>query len=285
MILAQGALAVPTFPGLPDVGWAFDDGSGNTATAIAGTDATIGGTEGVDFIWSTDTMFPGDGHSIRMIAHPGYGIDMGQPALPKGANAVSDFTLSLRLNVPPVGANWDSIISDITSSDGSTVDRGSFIFNSSGNTGVGTNYRIGQVGVWHADGAFYNTADTGVDITGGVWHHLAFISENEGAAMQIYVDGVQVLSTNYASQSGGFTQAYDSSCIADSGCPNHPGGTGDHYLRFIDEPMFYYRALTFDEIGWLATNPIGSAPPIPEPASLALVGLGGLLLLRRRRRA
>jgi len=50
---------------------------------------------------------------------------------------------------------------------------------------------------------------------------------------------------------------------------------GNYFLGDIDELRIYSRALTADEISTLYT--------IPEPATLSLLALGGIALLRKRK--
>jgi hypothetical protein len=59
------------------------------------------------------------------------------------------------------------------------------------------------------------------------------------------------------------------------------------WIGGIDEYALWDTALTRDEIGWLYQNPLAGLPGayIPEPATSALFALGGLALLRRRRKS
>ena len=68
-----------------------------------------------------------------------------------------------------------------------------------------------------------------------------------------------------------------------------PFGMGRYYNRLsgvlngaLDDVQVYDQALSDDDVTFLHANP-GSAIAIPEPSALALLGLGTLSLLRRRR--
>jgi len=54
------------------------------------------------------------------------------------------------------------------------------------------------------------------------------------------------------------------------------------YEGLLDDLQYYDQALVLEDVQTLYNNP---GTVIPEPASLALLGLGGLLVASRRRRA
>ena len=99
-----------------------------------------------------------------------------------------------------------------------------------------------------------------------VYNHWAIVVDGSGATknIKIYLNGDEVLSetdTSYAiafSKFGGWT-----------------GATSNNYDGVIDELYIYNEAISEATVQAL----------VPEPGSLALLGLGGLCLLRRRRMA
>lgn len=106
------------------------------------------------------------------------------------------------------------------------------------------------------------------------WHHVAIVAKG-GDELQVWVDGVMVDDTNWAPGENAISVG-GRLVLGAERANGHRGYTG-----LLDDVAFFNRALTQAEIEGIAAGTIA----IPEPASLALVGIGGLLMLCRRRAA
>jgi hypothetical protein len=104
----------------------------------------------------------------------------------------------------------------------------------------------------------------------GSWHHVAYVGDENGVA--IYIDGVK---------SGG-----DTSLVASTYNGQMEIGGSTRFSEYVDVQLddlaIWDEALTEARIIELAAG--GSVIPIPEPSSTALLGLGGLALILRRRK-
>lgn len=116
-------------------------------------------------------------------------------------------------------------------------------------------------------------------IDDGQWHHVAATFSDDGSPVvedvKLYVDGV--LQTTFTS--GPNAPAINTSGINTVTLAGSQMLTDDRSVNgLLDETAIWSRVLSEQEIIDLAGGAV-----IPEPASLALLGLGGMLVTRRRR--
>ena len=113
----------------------------------------------------------------------------------------------------------------------------------------------GSAGVW------FGSSETPA-LDDGEWHHVAFTYDSAEGRIRSYTDGFV----------GSVENSYDGAILAS----DDPLliGSGRKPWDGIDNVMIFDRALSPEEIAVLA---------IPEPATMLILGLGGLLISRRRR--
>ncbi|MBN2063244.1 MAG: PEP-CTERM sorting domain-containing protein [Sedimentisphaerales bacterium] len=118
-------------------------------------------------------------------------------------------------------------------------------------------------------------------MTAGVWHHMAATSD--GTTLSLYLDKQLVNTLDMAGTSTDTSLAYDTDVNGDSyawtvsrgmynNVNDNPGEAHvDRFRGLVDEVAFSDEAL----------NPSNFV--VPEPATMAILGVGSLLAMRRRR--
>jgi len=119
---------------------------------------------------------------------------------------------------------------------------------------------------WYAPGAEYVRVDLPEDQVEGIWSHWAFTKDATTGDMKIYQNGVEIATA------GGKTALLNGSGITAARIGMHVGGIfGFHGM--LSDVRLYDRALSQSEV----------MAVVPEPATICLLGLGGLVLLRKKR--
>lgn len=103
------------------------------------------------------------------------------------------------------------------------------------------------------------------------WNHIVVVFEGTGNGTTLYLNG--------ATATGGDASAFNFNALAQGLDPNVlSAGLAGH----LDEVQIFDAAITSTEVNNL--NIGNSIVPVPEPSSAALLGLGGLALILRRRK-
>jgi len=179
--------------------------------------------------------------------------DLVRMSQPIEFTAVEDFTIGLWVNQAVTPANQGFIVETRNGSSGFAIS-------------TLPDNRIVMGG--RADNAFILGGVTQGPINNGQWYHVAAVFDRVADELRLYLDG-SLQSTQNLAAATGFT-ASDKLFL---GAINTQSASFN-FNGLVDEVQVYERALTGTEIQSL----------VPEPGTLLLLALGGLMLARRRRR-
>ena len=290
----------------PDAYWPFDEESGVTGVDLAaGNDAThrlpgefgkkrvfkgtvTAGVPGAQFP-GNDQFLPGEvnGFAVRYEGlHNGSDC---QFLLPR----TSEVTYEVSIKTIASGDEAQSIVGALAGGRNATGIHLHWVVNDDGSGGPGSVY----FGVDNREEPSFGTSLTKPDdgapmINDGEWHHIVGrwkgpSTEDAPAGFDIFIDGVKQTELGSRNNTGATAQPQETffdgpvyfgvNLRSGTQPPDYYGG--DIFQGDLDEISMYSTALSDDRVQahWEAWS------GIPEPSTLALLGAGGLLLLRRRR--
>lgn len=267
LALAGGSMAATTsyrntvLADNPIVYYEFDETSGTTADNIGSGSATNDGT-----IVSTVTL------NQSSFTQGGTAYDFGGGRVTAAAfSTQTEWSLEAWIN-------WDSAKTSASHIFGNDQDG----WNDDVLFGIGV--ETGSAGVPSSNvgvvqqGSPGSVRDAVADpLSHSVWHHVVATGSDSAGELKLYVDGVLVDTnsslTNDATMNGAAFAVGAARFTDDAGTRPFDG--------LIDEFALYGTVLDATAV---STHYNAGIAPIPEPSSTALLGLGGLALIMRRRR-
>ena len=239
--------------------FSFDGDVKNSIASQA--DGTITGTA----VYSAGKF----GQTIALDAATDY-VDLGSKTL--GAIGTGNFTVSLWVNL-----NGNSVSGDPAFFSNKDWVNG-------GNTGI--NYAVStldgnsngnlDVNTYGNERVDFQDGDTS-DLSSSSWHNIILV--RDGNELKYYFNGTQENGTKAITAGANF-ESLSNFILGDDGTGNYNSASNKWSADMLfDDLAIYDHALTTGEIATLQ-----SSSAVPEPNSTALLGLGGLALILRRRK-
>ena len=249
----------------PVAWWTFDEAAGTTAVDASGNghDGTLMG----------DAVFaPADGKFGGAVSLDGDGDLVDVPdAVELGFPQGEDFTISLFYN----GSDSDTNNGLITKGYGDNPRQptGYYLLQVTNNQQFEFDSRCCAGGTPR-----FRTGRVGPSLTDGAWHNVTMVRDYTANEIRTYIDGdLEHTGTINASNGGDWNMGVNTEALT----------FGDHLDRFTagsfdDIAIWKGEALSASDIGIIANGGVGAL--VPEPSTSLLLGLGSLILIRRRKR-
>lgn len=256
-------LTTPTGPELTGY-WNFDETSGTIADNSA-----PGANDTTDGVLKFDAAFVSGGKFGNALSLDGTDdfVDVASQVLPDGAEAYT-YTMWFK---PDAAAETSG---ELFLAETDAADNNGWAISArvvSGSTDDDVRLFANTIGSGSNDVAITSPPS---DLFDDLWHFVAMTYEQDGTAL-LYIDGIQVASDTIVL--GELVQTTGLHIGMDR-------GAGRHWHGLLDDMSVWTRALTQQEIEMLWNGGAGNIATtvIPEPATVGLMVIGGLLLLRRR---
>ena len=248
--------------------WAFDD---TNRTDSSGNGYTLTNAGSTNVSYTTDSLAGGLSVFFDSNSH----LESGSGITQLGDSASS----TIQWWVKPAGDGFvqgGTLLSKYDNDGTWESNESAYYFGDGSGAGAGT--RISAVR--HGQGWVHSTADI---LTNSDWHQVVFV--NDQGTKSIYIDGVASGTTLNGSGFGGDDLVGATVRLGYS--TGHDGSI--NYRGYMDETVIWSRALMSSEISTLydagqAGESFLTYTPVPEPGSLAILGLFGLLAASHRRR-
>lgn len=275
---ASIAVAQPNVPGGLTGLWRFQN-SANYGAATFGNDITFNtpygglllgpwtdiGTESLHTLYSDGSVFQEQTYNW-MIVNPGFTAN-------GGGSYVNQYTIAI--DYVQTQAGWNSLYQ--TAYDGNAPGNDGDLFIAPGsNTDSRTDSTIGIGDVGYSTMTF----------DASKWHRIVWSVDNGddsgvGGFFRVYIDGTLYLDGAGQGRDGRFSLYTDRfNLFADN--------DGEDMWGLVGTAATWDHALTSAEIagmgGWIGGSDTPTPLVIPEPTTLSLLALGGLVLVRRIRR-
>lgn len=139
--------------------------------------------------------------------------------------------------------------------------------------------------MWGGTGALFSDSVGSIGIGSG-WNHVAMTYDGSTGTQTLYINGTAYVKTGAPATmnagDGNATMGIGAKLVVNGTTPVAAIDSPGYFNGKLDDLTMWDETLTSDQIAAIYADGLNGTA-VPEPGSLALCGLGGLCLLRRRR--